>query len=192
MSSGKNIIISEELNLLFQTREPGFFLPDKIVHIGLYEFCVNFKTFETYSNSDYDLLTRLPLDLGTGNITRLLQAIRCFYKYCIISNVYARTFNSGKLRIHPRLEGLFECLPQAEINLKRTPPLTEVQLMEYKDMIRNYYTVIGSINELYSVVNKENYNWILNEEVSPLTKRMLYDYLKGEVNYYRKEDFYES
>lgn len=189
MSLAKNVIVVDKMNLLFQTREPGFFLPDTTVHIGLWEFCKNFREFETYSNADYDLLVRLPLSLGIGNTTGLIKAIRCFYKYCIVANIYARTFNLGKLRIHPRLEGLFEFFPKEELGLKRTPPLTEVQLQEYSEMITSYYTLVGHVPELHNVINKSNFRYILLDEVTPLTKRMLYDYIKGDVNYYRKEDY---
>ncbi len=189
MSLARNVIVADKLNLLFQTREPGFFVPATTVHIGLWEFCKNFKEFETYSNDDYDLITRLPLSLGIGNANVLLKAIRCFYKYCLIANIYARTFNIGKLSIHPRLEGLFEYFPQDELGLKRTPPLTEIQLQEYKGMITSYYAIVGNIAELHNVINKDNFRYILLDEVTPLTKRMLYDYLKGDINYYRKEDY---
>lgn len=188
MSLAKHVLLRTDINWFYQTSNPNVFTADTTVHIGLYEFATSYTQLNIYSLESVSLMQRLPVSVATGNTADVREAINTFYKHTLQVNLYSSLTGGCKTKLFPRVDSVFPYMTPSVLNLKKAPPLTDLQLEELMKDVEEYYSVIGRLPILYELGGKQELkSAVLNSD--EITKRILYDLIRGELNYYHGKDY---
>ncbi len=170
----KDVLVPDNVWLLYQTRDVSYLSKELRYHVGLYEYLCDASRIEMWSMSDYENCASLPTELAQGDTSNLKKVIKLFYQTTLTTMIFAFSQKNSRAMVIPRIDSLPEkALDTIDVGKLRTreeiksidyfaaceviPLLTELGMQRTQQLLDTIPILFGTI--LYDLCENKVYRY---------------------------------